>query len=122
MKFELSPELCKALDEISQSPDEIAKEVFAQMKEKLPDLTNLQVTAFCIEYLAGQSLTDMPFFADEVKTLARLFYTAHYYNLWRTLDQEKMNEVITNVGRLKGLPNSSLQQMEKPSPTKIQEP
>lgn len=121
MKFELSPELCKALDEISQSPNEIAEEVFAQMKEKLPDFTNLQVVAFCIEYLAGQSITDMPFFADEVKALARLFYTAHYYNIWRTLEQEEMQKVITTVGRLKGLSNSSLQQTEKPSPKKIQE-
>lgn len=73
----LTPELIEELDKHYPSPGLLAARVYNELQTK--DLTNEDLQAFCVEYLASQAQTgELAYMMNEIKSVNKLFYIAHY--------------------------------------------
>lgn len=67
------------VDAIEPSPTKRAQAIYAILHQAAPELNEWDIICFCIEYL-GKLAFAYPWLSEFVKPIARIVYTAHYFD------------------------------------------
>jgi hypothetical protein len=105
--MKLTPQLIEKLDSLAPSPTDLASLVYNILKAEHQDLDNYTLAAFCVEFLAAQSMSDLPFLGATIVPLAKDFYYSHYLRVMESCQTSESELIKKEDGISTGLPDPS---------------
>jgi hypothetical protein len=111
--LKLTPELIEHLDKLAPSPKELAAKVFNILKAQHSELTDYEISCFCVEFLGMMVLQEYEFLLAPVKTLSKDFYYSHYLrtyeHIWAQIGEQALTKEDTIKSGPSEISNASLQ-------------